>query len=329
MVPATMASLIITNGDVAADLLAEAGRPGVILPWRDILHEGPVAAGPLEALSALRAPWLADRFGLDPAEVAETFAERDALMRRHGDFETVELWFEHDLYDQLQLAEILSFFADENRSDGLLLIQADSFLGAERPDTILRFAERARAVSEDDLDAADFVWADLAMPTPESLARRLDEAPEHLPFLAPALHRFLEELPSPGNGLDRTEAEALAGIRAGIAAPAELFRHVIGREEAAFMGDLSFFRLIEDLASGAVPLIAGLPPSGEDPHGGALAGASLALTDAGEAVLAGGADHVALNGLDRWLGGTRLLGRDVWRFDRGEMRLVPPEGAGA
>ncbi|HMN87866.1 MAG TPA: hypothetical protein PKA74_18035, partial [Bauldia sp.] len=100
MVPATMASLIITNGDVAADLLAEAGRPGVILPWRDILHEGPVAAGPLEALSAVRAPWLADRFGLDPAEVAETFAERDALMRRHGDFETVELWFEHDLYDQ-------------------------------------------------------------------------------------------------------------------------------------------------------------------------------------------------------------------------------------
>lgn len=321
-----MAGLIITNGDVAADLLADAGRTGTILPWRDILHEGPIVGGPLETASAVRAPWLAGRFRLDPAEVAAAFAERDALMRRHADFDTVELWFEHDLYDQLQLVQVLSFFADEGRHDGLLLVQADDFLGAERPDTVLRFAERGRAVAEEDLDAADFVWADLAMPTPEAIARRIEEPAEAMPFLVPALHRFLEELPAPMTGLGRTEAEALGLIAAGVTSPLDLFRTVIGREEAAFMGDLSFFRLIEDLAVGAAPLVAGLPDRQAE---NGLAAAVLSLTDMGKACLAGEADHVALNGLDRWWGGTLLLGADVWRYDRGAMRLVPPAGAGA
>ena len=37
--------LIITNGDSAAACMREARLDGEILPWRDILHEGPVPAG--------------------------------------------------------------------------------------------------------------------------------------------------------------------------------------------------------------------------------------------------------------------------------------------
>jgi hypothetical protein len=50
---------------------------------------------------------------------------------------------------------------------------------------------------------------------------------------------------------------------------------------------------------------------------------------AGEDVLAGGDDHVMLNGIDRWWAGTRLLGRDVWRYDREAKALVSPGSPGA
>ena len=44
----------------------------------------------------------------------------------------------------------------------------------------------------------------------------------------------------------------------------------------------------------------------------------LHLTDEGARVLAARADHVALNGLDRWIGGVHLVGPDAaWRFDEG------------
>ena len=39
------------------------------------------------------------------------------------------------------------------------------------------------------------------------------------------------------------------------------------------------------------------------------------LTEAGHAVLEGRADHVKLNGIDRWIGGVHLTNENVWRYD--------------
>jgi hypothetical protein len=57
-----MADLILTNGDSAADLLHAAGRQATIMPWRDVLHEGPIMAGDLAACSRARVAFLAQRF---------------------------------------------------------------------------------------------------------------------------------------------------------------------------------------------------------------------------------------------------------------------------
>ena len=53
--------LIITNGDSAADLLRAAGETAVILPWRDVLHIGPVPMTESDAeLSEIRGQALVD-----------------------------------------------------------------------------------------------------------------------------------------------------------------------------------------------------------------------------------------------------------------------------
>lgn len=50
----------------------------------------------------------------------------------------------------------------------------------------------------------------------------------------------------------------------------------------------------------------------------------LRLTHIGERVLAGTADHVLLNGIDRWIGGVHLQGHDVpWRWNDGTETLTP------
>jgi hypothetical protein len=290
-----------------------------------VLHEGPIVGGALEACTTERVAYLARRFRIEPDEIAADFAERDRIVRAHADFDSIELWFEHDLYDQLQLLRILAFFADEGRADGVLLVQADDFLGAQRVDTILRFAERARPIERADLDLAASVWAALVSPTPEAVASNVARLDSRLPYLKNALHRFLQELPAPGSGLSRTEEAILNGIAAGTVAPLRLFPEVIRQEEAAFMGDWSFFHILDDLASCDVPLIAGLAPFvGGEPDAERFEEAELELTVAGEDVLAGGEDHVAMSGIDRWWAGTLLRGRDVWRYDRGAAMLVAP-----
>jgi hypothetical protein len=324
-----MASLILTNGDSAADLLAAAGKEGRILPWRDVLHEGPIKLD-LAACTKLRADYVARRFLVDPGEVAADFAARDAVLSAHAGFERIELWFEHDLYDQLQILQILAFFAGVQRSDGLILVQADDFLGGQKVETILQFADLARPLDADDLDLGERVFADLAMPTPERAFAHLAEPGGSLPYLAPALRRFFEELPAPQTGLSRTEGTALAGIAEGNSRAVDLFHRAIASEEAPFMGDMSFFRMLDDLAFAETPLIAGLAPPPEREDGTErYRDAVLRLTAAGAAAVNGDADHVALSGLDRWWAGTRLYGRSVWRYDRNSQELVPPDGRGA
>ena len=295
-----MADLILTNGDSAAELLRLAGSKATILPWRDVLHEGPIVGGALEACTAERVAYLARRFRIGVDEIAADFAERDRIVRSHADFDRIELWFEHDLYDQLQLAQILAFLGEEERTEGITLVQADDFLGAQRANTILRFAERARPIARPDLDLAQGVWADLAAPAPKAIATRGATLVGRLPYLKGALHRFLEELPAPGSGLSRTEEAILHGIAADTRSPARLFPDLIRQEEAAFMGDWSFFHILDDLASCDVPLIAGLAPFvGGEPDAERFEEAELELTVAGEDVLAGGEDHVAMSGIDR------------------------------
>jgi hypothetical protein len=318
-----MSELIITNGDGAADLLVAAGRSGRIMPWRDVLHEGPILAE-FGACTRARVAYLAARFGLEPADIAAEFAARDAIVAAHAGFDRIELWFEHDLYDQLQLLQILAFLAEAGRSDGVVLVQADDFLGRQRADTILRFAGKARPVETEDLNLAQGTWRNLAAATPEAVAQRLTLAGGRLPHLQSALRRFLEELPAPGNGLGRTEATAVQKLADGPTTPSELFRAVLATEEAAFMGDLPLFRLLEDLAFCPVPLIDGLAPPARADDGSRFSTARLALTVAGEDVLAGKDDQIPLNGIDRWWGGTHLAGESVWRYDRHRGRLIAP-----
>jgi hypothetical protein len=327
---AVMSVLTITNGDSAAELLAEAGHKGTIVAWQDVLHEGPVPRGyGLTDLSRIRVDYLARRLGIEAADVAAGFAARDAAVLRHRDFARVEIWLEHDLYDQLQLLQILAFFAGERRDGGVVLVQADDFLGAQTAATILRFAAKARPMTANLLAVARAVWDEFGDATPLAISARVERgAIDGLPFMRPALIRMMEELPDSETGLGRTEATALAMLAERPTSGHDLFRGVIAREEAAFMGDVSFSELLLDLAHGGEPTIAGIPeldPNQPEPESlydwFAL---PLSLTEFGQSVVRGEADQVATNGIDRWWGGTHLAGHDCWRYDREMGAVIAP-----
>ena len=55
-----MSTLHVTNGDVVGGTLIQAGFGDAVLPWRDVLHDGPVPGGlDAEALRNVRAQFLA------------------------------------------------------------------------------------------------------------------------------------------------------------------------------------------------------------------------------------------------------------------------------
>jgi hypothetical protein len=311
--------LIITNGDDAVERLREAEIEAEFLPWRDALHEGPVPGGLLlEALSLIRAQFLASELGLRLTDVMRQFAERDAMARNHGQYDRVELWFEHDLYDQLQLIQLLDYFRSEKRTRGLFLVQSEHYLAMQTSDRLHDLAKTARPVEEPDFELGQCVWAAFTAPTPERLSAQTAAGAFRLPHLAPALRRLLQELPHISSGLSLTEERILNNLSRGARLVKELFEQTQAEESARFLGDTFFFRRLSHLASAPQPLLAGfdLPsatPVAPDPRFNAH---RVRLTETGRSALAGRFDHATENAIDRWLGGTHLTAKQLWRRDR-------------
>ena len=166
-----MKTLLITNGDSAAGLLKDAGVKADILPWRDCLHVGPVPQTKSDAeLRKFRADFLSGMSGDPIEEIATELTGRDALISAHRDYERIELWFEHDLYDQLQLIQIVDMLARAGRRENIVLVQAPTYLGMQQPDNILRFNELAMTLNEAAIETATNVWNAFRQKSPEVFA---------------------------------------------------------------------------------------------------------------------------------------------------------------
>jgi len=313
--------LHITNGDVAAEGIRRAGVPGVVLPWRDVLHEGPVPAGlSLDELRPVRARFIAGCGWAEFADALRGFAERDAALAGFRAHDEVVLWFEHDLYDQLQLVQLLDHFARYAHGGTRLTgVWVGEYLGRCTPERMRAWFDARPAVSSAQVELGRRAWEAFRAPDPGAVLGLLREDTSALPFLAGALLRHLEQFPSARNGLSRSETQALEAIREGAGTVRDAFTASQAREEALFLGDSTFVLYLEELSNRHQPLVVR-----ED--GGRVLGAREAgypevldqrvrVTPTGEAVLEGRADRIALNGIDRWLGGVHLHGGPAWRWD--------------
>ena len=331
------APLHVTNGDSAGNTLRQTTLGGAVLPWQDVLHEGPVPAGPRRELLQARAAFLSACGWGSSRSILASLEDRDRqLIQALKDGQQVVLWFEHDLYDQLQLVDVLALAAPETpRTPELVVVgsfpgkPAFRGLGELTADELETLWPARVPASQDTLAAAVSVWAALRHRDPSALAAAARADHPGLPFLGPALLRLLEELPAPGDGLSGTERLALLAIAAGAATPAAAFLAEQDLEAAPFLGDAWFFRALADLGAGPDRLVEtqdGDPLPPPPPLGDArtFARLPLRLTGPGQRVLDRREDRVALLGLDRWVGGTHLTPAAAWRWDPATRVLVRP-----
>jgi DNA-binding transcriptional MerR regulator len=307
--------LHVTNGESAGNTLRQTGLGGAVLSWQDVLHEGPVPAAPPEEVRRIRARflsecgWGTERSLLDSFERIDRLFE-DALAAGRQ----IVLWFEHDLFDQLQLLQILAGLPVN--AEGVELIQAGDFLGSLPPKGLESLWPERRAVSVEMLETAREAWAAFRASEPSGLQARLGPDTSSLPFLSASLRRLLEELPDLEGGLSRTERQLLEPLLERPRTPLELFAANQAREEAVFAGDAWVWKRLADLG----PLVGtdagdALPPPPPLGEPRAFAVTRVALTDLGRDVLAGNADRVDAAGIDRWLGGTHLTAEPDWRWN--------------
>ena len=263
-----MRILNITNGDGAANIIKQSTVPGDVLPWRDPMHHGPFPAKlNLSELSLLRARYLVGP-DANPKAAERDFQLRDKHLKASSSYDSVILWFEHDLLDQLQILQILDWFSGSSLEDTTLdIICIDRFPGkpdfrgigqldAKQMESLLK---ARRPVTEKMLTLAASGWAAFRSSDPDDLLKFLNDDLSELPFLAAALHRHFEEFPDAATGLNRTETQLLRLIRDGVHSPEHLFVRNMDLETTLFIGDWPTYRILDALCGGALSRVSHHP----------------------------------------------------------------------
>ena len=254
--------LHVINGESVAGTLRETSLAGVALSWDDVLHVGPLAFDPATSRRPRATRPVArarSRSPLHPPSRVRPGTGRAGAGR-------VVIWVEHDLFDQLQLLQILAQIADETDVE---LVQTDDFLGMLDAAALEAVWLRRRRVPPVTRRAAREAWRAVT-------EGRLDVDVPELPHLAAALRRFAEER----EPLPRTKHQLLTLLVDGPKTPLELFVANQQLEEAPFLGDSWCFLFLWELAQDG--LVRGpLPPPPPLGDAGTFMSTSVELTSEG------------------------------------------------
>lgn len=299
------------------DSLRAAAIPGDFLEWSDPICQGPVLPLPEPEYLERRRQWICKTGDIPRAEVEQKLLPMSSLPARLGRYDETCLWFEHDLYDQSILIQVLAALADARELWPRLRIvsidrhpQVRRFVGLGQllPDAFGPLYRERAPLSPDAFELAVRAWDAWREPTPDRL-RREDWRSDALPFLARAIARHLEEFPRDDDGLGLTQRLSLRAIADAEASQGhgyamEIFGRLLSElEPMPWLGDSMWWPYLHELAAGPAPAIEML---------GDFPAEHLTLTPLGRALLRGEKNWLDVAGPtqygpSRWRGGVEIL----------------------
>ncbi|MGI8734654.1 MAG: hypothetical protein ACR2LM_15280 [Pyrinomonadaceae bacterium] len=330
-----MTLLHILNGETTETLLGQTAVAGERFSFRDALIDGPT---PADANAAewrqLRSDHLSTAYDVDRDKCGRELERQEEVFASFSNHDEVVLWFESDLFCQLNMLYVLDWFGRHNHgSTKLTLICIDRFpgrpsfrgLGELTPEQLASLFVKRAEVSADELDLAAKAWRAYRAPHPGAVEQLIDGDTTALPFLKRALQLHLERFPSVRNGLGRIENRGLELVASGLTRFVDLLPRFLEAEAGYGLGDAQFWNALMRIAQVPRPLL-----HGSDEEGGAgplrsdrVKNMSFEITEAGRAVLNGEADFLEMNGIDLWLGGVHLNEEvNVWRWDEQGRKLI-------
>jgi len=324
--------LHVHTGDCAAETLKASGLPGVHVVWTDLLMQGPLRPERGEDLYRLeRADLLSRSTGgaRSPEQCLERLRRQDEALAQWPQHDETILWVDGCLYDQAILVRLLCHLGETPEAlSRLRLVCADRYeghpdyhgLGELTPAQMATLWPARGVVTQEQVALSRRAWQALCADTPRDIEALSRRPMDPLPCLKAALRRWLEQYPSTANGLCRLQQEILSALQAhGEVSPVQIFVQASAAERPAFFGDTLLWKYLNDLAFCRVPLVrldAGVPLPLWDTEG--IQRRRVKATAEGLAVAEGRADAIALNGIDRWIGGVHLFGQSTgpWRWNR-------------
>jgi hypothetical protein len=188
--------LHVLNGDVLASSFPSS-IPGKIAIVRECLVDGPVTANSIDELIVIRAKYLSENYSTTEAGYLETVIPEFEKVLTATAGTQVYLWFEKDLFSQVNLWLVM--FLLKNHKGAIYLVLPTTPLDegfAEMNELQLEEAYRdAKLLTQNERHVLNDMWRLYQTPdVSEALTLSRQVEPE-LPFLYPAVQAWKDSIP--------------------------------------------------------------------------------------------------------------------------------------
>jgi len=214
-----MGSLLhITNGDSFTQRLNTLNIKGDVITWREMLCEGKTLTNVgSESFWKTRFEFLNKNYKVSKSSFIEKTLKEYRTLCNHKKQNHIVLWFEYDLFCQVNMLAVLSWLKTNRKYAEISLVcsgKEDSSdklyaLNELNEDQLMKLYETRKVLSQDDIEYADYVWQLYCSDNPIRLENLSDFNNYQFDYLSDAISAHLGRFPSIKNGLNAMENNIL------------------------------------------------------------------------------------------------------------------------
>ncbi|MEM1259908.1 MAG: DUF1835 domain-containing protein [Bacteroidota bacterium] len=253
-----MKSLLhITNGDSFTERLENLPLKGDIITWREMLCEGKTLSNVgSESFWKTRFEFLNKNYRVSKSWFVEKTLKEYRSLCNHKQQDQIVLWFEYDLFCQINMLAVLSWLKTYRRHAEISLVCSGKEDDTDRlyalnhlsDEKVLALYENRIVLSQDDIEYADYVWQLYCSDNPMRLENLMDFDSFQFDYLSDAIKAHLRRFPSIKNGLNSVENTILqVAVDQKPKSKRELTGQILRNQGYYGFGDSQYDRLITNL----------------------------------------------------------------------------------
>lgn len=210
--------LHITNGDTFTLRLEQLNLKGDIITWREMLCEGKTETNVgSESFWKTRFDFLHKNYNVSKSWFVEKTLKEYRSLCNHKQQDQIILWFEYDLFCQINMLAVISWLKTHRRHAEISMIcsgnedETSTLYGLNdlNDEQLLKRFENRTVLTQDDIEYADYVWQLYCSDNPIRLENLTDFENYQFDYLSDALLAHLKRFPTIKNGLNEPENRLL------------------------------------------------------------------------------------------------------------------------
>ncbi|WP_127136823.1 DUF1835 domain-containing protein [Flagellimonas oceanensis] len=214
-----MKSLLhITNGDSFTSRLQSLEFKGDVITWREMLCEGKtLSTVGSESFWKTRFEFLNKNYKVSKSWFIEKTLKEYRSLCNHKQQDQIVLWFEYDLFCQINMLAVISWLKQHRRHAEISLVCSGKVEGSTKlyglnelnDEKLMELYENRKVLSQDDIEYADYIWQLYCSDNPIRLENQIANNDFQFEYLSDALKTHLKRFPTIKNGLNDLENHIL------------------------------------------------------------------------------------------------------------------------